>query len=373
MLIRTAFASVLLVASPVVAQETGASPPIPEELRTFVDGMRLPIEGPVAATAGPTVDAGRGPVAVHVPPSYEPGTPIPLIILLHGYTNTGPEVEAWFQLTPLADEFGFLLLYPTGTEDFLGPFWNATDACCGFGSPDDSGYLRDLVEAVQAQYDVDPRRIHFAGHSNGGFMSHRMACDHADMIASIASFAGATFLNPADCTPSEPVHVLQIHGTADGTISYNGGCIPFGACYPSAPVTASTWATYNACTLTPDTSAPPIDIDASIPGTETTVSRYAAGCSTGGSAELWTMNGGPHSPTFATDATRKIVEFLFAHPKPAPCPADLDGSGDVGFGDILAIIGAWGPCGVPCPEDLSGNGNVDFADVLALIAAWGNC
>ncbi|MHC5114671.1 MAG: NHL repeat-containing protein [Planctomycetota bacterium] len=56
-----------------------------------------------------------------------------------------------------------------------------------------------------------------------------------------------------------------------------------------------------------------------------------------------------------------------------PCPADLDGSGDVGFGDILAIIGAWGPCGVPCPEDLSGNGQVDFADILVVIAEFGPC
>ncbi|MCP3904241.1 MAG: hypothetical protein GY715_11470 [Planctomycetes bacterium] len=55
-----------------------------------------------------------------------------------------------------------------------------------------------------------------------------------------------------------------------------------------------------------------------------------------------------------------------------PCPEDLDGSGDVGFGDILTIIGVWG-C-TTCPaEDLSGNGNVDFADILAVIAAWGSC
>jgi hypothetical protein len=55
------------------------------------------------------------------------------------------------------------------------------------------------------------------------------------------------------------------------------------------------------------------------------------------------------------------------------CTADVDGSGDVGFGDILRIIAAWGPCGAPCPEDLSANGVVDFADVLAVIAAWGAC
>jgi hypothetical protein len=55
------------------------------------------------------------------------------------------------------------------------------------------------------------------------------------------------------------------------------------------------------------------------------------------------------------------------------CLGDLDGSGDVGFGDILQIIGAWGPCGVPCPEDLSMNGQVDFADILVVIGAWGPC
>jgi len=54
------------------------------------------------------------------------------------------------------------------------------------------------------------------------------------------------------------------------------------------------------------------------------------------------------------------------------CPEDLDGDLTVGFGDILAIIGAWGPC-VGCPEDLSGNGVVDFADILAVIGAWGPC
>ncbi|MHC5113281.1 MAG: FG-GAP repeat domain-containing protein [Planctomycetota bacterium] len=65
----------------------------------------------------------------------------------------------------------------------------------------------------------------------------------------------------------------------------------------------------------------------------------------------------------------KVEAFVCA----AACAEDLDGSGDVGFGDILAIIGAWGPCGVPCPEDLSGNDAVDFADILAVIGAWGDC
>jgi len=54
------------------------------------------------------------------------------------------------------------------------------------------------------------------------------------------------------------------------------------------------------------------------------------------------------------------------------CDADLDGSGDVGFGDILEIIAWWG-CFPGCPQDLSGNGTVDFADILVVIGAWGAC
>ncbi|MCP3903870.1 MAG: right-handed parallel beta-helix repeat-containing protein, partial [Planctomycetes bacterium] len=51
---------------------------------------------------------------------------------------------------------------------------------------------------------------------------------------------------------------------------------------------------------------------------------------------------------------------------------DLDGNGDVGFSDILQLIGMWGPCST-CPEDLNGNGTVDFGDVLLVIAGWGPC
>ncbi|MCP3902058.1 MAG: hypothetical protein GY715_00355 [Planctomycetes bacterium] len=57
----------------------------------------------------------------------------------------------------------------------------------------------------------------------------------------------------------------------------------------------------------------------------------------------------------------------------APCPEDLNGDNEVGFGDVLQVIANWGPCPEICPEDLSGNGVVDFADILFLISAWGPC
>ncbi|MHC5114728.1 MAG: hypothetical protein ACYTGP_09905 [Planctomycetota bacterium] len=77
------------------------------------------------------------------------------------------------------------------------------------------------------------------------------------------------------------------------------------------------------------------------------------------------------------DFTTEVAGFVFLNElyvrQPDPCPEDLDGSGAVGFGDVLSIIGAWGPCAGACPHDLNGNGTVDFADILAVIAAWGPC
>ena len=73
-------------------------------------------------------------------------------------------------------------------------------------------------------------------------------------------------------------------------------------------------------------------------------------------------------------------EFVFfKEPTPgesnASCPEDLDGDGRVGFGDLVALLAAWGACPKEgeCPEDLDGNGVVEFSDLLALLAVWGQC
>ena len=54
------------------------------------------------------------------------------------------------------------------------------------------------------------------------------------------------------------------------------------------------------------------------------------------------------------------------------CSGDVDGSGDVGFDDVLLILAAWGPC-EGCPEDLDGDDDVDFDDLLIALAGWGPC
>ncbi len=269
------------------------------------------------APTEPVIVGGDRPVEVHVPDGYEHGTPMPLLILLHGYTATGAIQEAYFRFGPLAEEYGFLLAYPDGTVDLQGEnFWNATEACCNFNASDvdDSAYLQGIVDETSSILTVDPKRIYFVGHSNGGFMSYRMACEHADTIAAIASLAGATYAEDGDCDPSEPVPTLQIHGTSDATIAYAGGAI-LGNTYPGAEETVETWASYDGCALS-TTDGEARDLSASVVGAESTVTIYEQSCEPHGGAELWTIPGESHVPNLSPTFTRQIVEWLLAHPKP---------------------------------------------------------
>ncbi|MHC4697940.1 MAG: CE1 family esterase [Planctomycetota bacterium] len=280
------------------------------------------------------IDLGRGPVTVNVPASYDPGIPAPLVMALHPYGGNGFSVEYYFQFLLLAEEFGFLYVAPDATtrDEDNQTFWNATDACCDFYDTgvDDSSYLLALIEEIKNQLNVDDLQVYLIGHSNGGFMSHRMACDHAQTIAAIASLGGATFADPADCTPAQPVHVLVIQGTNDESIAYGGGnlcdvnpawCQGSGPrIYPGAIQTARHWATYNGCSLQTAT-LPPIDLEGYISGDETTVTQYVDGCDVDGSAELWTIVGGYHSPILSDGFSRYVIEYFLAHPKEPPPPA----------------------------------------------------
>ncbi len=76
--------------------------------------------------------------------------------------------------------------------------------------------------------------------------------------------------------------------------------------------TTERWATHNGCTLSADTSLPPIDLEDAIAGDETTITRYADSCQPGGSAELWTMVGAGHVPVLSADFHTLVTGFLFA-------------------------------------------------------------
>ena len=274
--------------------------------------------GTIAPIGGPDRDGvlADRPAEVYVPSSYDGTVAVPLVVLLHGYTASGAIQEGYFRVQPLAEELGFLYVHPDGTVDDRGQqFWNGTDACCNlFGADiDDVTYLSTLIAEVQATYDVDPARIFLVGHSNGGFMSYRMACERSDLVAAIASLAGATFADTASCAPSEPVSVLQIHGTSDGTIAYTGGEI-LGHPFPSAAGTVADWAAYDGCGDEPSPTGATLDLEADLAGDDSSVEAYA-GCPDGIDVELWTIDGGSHSPNISPSFTREVIEFLLAHPK----------------------------------------------------------
>lgn len=267
--------------------------------------------------AAQSIDLGRGELPLTIPANYDGNTPAPLIVLLHGYASSGAGQDSYMGFSKIADQYGFFLVAPDGGKESGGDqnrFWNASDACCNFfaSEVDDSGYVLRIINKLKSEYNIDPSQIYLIGHSNGGFMSYRAAHDHSGTIAAIASLAGATQLGD-QAAPENPVHILQIHGTADGTIAYDGDDIQ-GNEYPSAMETVTRWASYNGCS-TGGAKRELRDLEAEIEGHETSVLVFKQGCKAGGSSELWTIAGGSHVPNLSDSFSEQVVEWLYAHPK----------------------------------------------------------
>ena len=246
----------------------------------------------------PLVIGGERPATVDIPLDYDPNVTHPLLVFLHGFgTVAGVPQAAFFGVLDVVDEKDFVLLLPDGTLDDNGNyFWNGTPSCC---DPDDAiddvGYLSGLIEEAKRTYNIDEKRVYFLGYSNGGFMSYRMACEASELITAIVSLAGSTFAEGADCQPeTRPVSVLQVHGTADTTIFYDGRAGE----YPSAVDTVEYFASAAGC----DTSLPTVvgdtDLVSMVEGEETEQVAYTSGCQEGVDAALWTTRDGVHRPIF---------------------------------------------------------------------------
>ena len=266
-----------------------------------------------AGSADGGLISGR-PYGFHIPTSYQPGTPAPLLIMLHGYGASGVTEDLYLQLGSLSEEKGFLYAYPDGTVNQVGSrFWNATDACCNlYGSTvDDVAYINAVIDDMESNYTVDSTRIYLFGHSNGGFMVNRLGCDLSPRIAAFVSMAGDTWEDQSRCQTTSPVSMIQFQGTADAVVSYDGGVLyPGGAVYPGATQTAADWAALDGCDGgVQDGGATP----ELVPGLTTTIARYG-GC--GRSAvELWSVQGGSHVPVLVAGWSGPFWDFLSAHSK----------------------------------------------------------
>jgi polyhydroxybutyrate depolymerase len=273
---------------------------------------------PATVAPGGTLTVGLDdrPFQLHVPQSSDPAGSAPLVVLLHGYTSSSAELDDYFQFTAESDRRGFLLAMPDGTTDEEGEqFWSAGGTCCDFygAGVDDATYLRRVIDTVTSSYPVDPARVYLVGHSNGGFMAHRMACEHAAAVTAIASLAGVATDDASQCAPEHPVSVLQVHGTADEVIAFEGGELA-GRPFPSAAATIEMWRDLNGCADRADTSAAPLDLESVLPGRETTVTTYAADCRDATRVELWSIDGGRHVPALTAEFAPAILDFLYAQP-----------------------------------------------------------
>lgn len=271
-----------------------------------------------------SIDLGRGEIPVTVPTDYDEDVPTPLIVALHGYTSSGPWVDNYMGFSNIADDYGFITVAPTGLREPGGDentFWNASNACCNFYGVEtnDVDYIISIIDELKSRYNIDANQVYLTGHSNGGFLSYRIAYEHPETIAAIASLAGAMDQERAEA-PAAPVHVLQIHGTADEVISYSGGDIQENR-YTSAVGSVRRWADYNGCE-TVGRGREQRDLVASLPGYESGALRFTIGCKPGGSAELWTISAGAHTPILSESYGQQVVEWLLAHPKPESSFAD---------------------------------------------------
>ncbi len=268
----------------------------------------------VVQDAPPTeIGPADRPATVVLPTDYDPNQEYPVVMVLHGFGASGFVQSAYFGATGQVDERDFILIQPDGTQNAQGTrFWATGASCCGTGV-DDSGYLSGLIDEALATYSADADRVYLWGHSNGGFMSYTMACEHADQVAAIASLAGSSFLDEASCAPSEPIAVLQLHGDADATISYD----PNPGVYPGALEMFDRFAGLNSCPTNAVQTRPNLDIDTRVDGAETSV-QFIDGCADDTAVELWTIEGGGHIPLFTPNHAPDVLDWLFSHSNGTP-------------------------------------------------------
>ncbi len=242
------------------------------------------------------------PADVYVPRDYTIEQEWPLAILLHGYGASAFLQRGYLNVPPLVDELGFIFITPDGLVDDRGSqFWNAFPECCDrFGTEvDDVAYLTGLIDEAEERYAIDRERIYFFGHSNGGFMSYRMACELGDRVAGIASLAGAMTSSAELCVDTGPVHVLQIHGTEDDSVLYS-----------AAEPSASFWAERNGC----GDASPLADRDLIVrDGEDTEVLGWD--CPDDAQVEMWTIVNGSHLPAINQDFSRQMLTWLFERPR----------------------------------------------------------
>ena len=174
----------------------------------------------------------------------------PVLFSLHGYTSRGLWNMNYTGFQSIADQNGFLVIYPQGT---LLPLtgqthWNVGGWTTG-STTDDVGFINEVIEFLDDEYSIDKSRIYSTGMSNGGYMSYKLACDLSSKIAAIVSVTGSMTPETLDgCSPTHATSIAQIHGLQDSVVNYYGSLW-------SEPIeeVIDYWSNFNNCSETPET------------------------------------------------------------------------------------------------------------------------
>jgi polyhydroxybutyrate depolymerase len=166
---------------------------------------------------------------VHVPGSYTPSKPTPVVLNFHGGGGNPESQRTISRMNQTSERYGFIVVYPQGTGAKMrlinphGYTWNA-GSCCGWAMKngiDDVGFTNALLDDLERQFNVDQNRVFATGISNGAMMCFRLACQLSNRIAAIAPIAGT--MGMTGCSPSRPVSVIYFQGSEDKFVPFGGG------------------------------------------------------------------------------------------------------------------------------------------------------
>jgi polyhydroxybutyrate depolymerase len=249
---------------------------------------------------------------VHVPRSYDPSRAAPLVISLHGagiWPAVQRDVSGW---NALADEEGFLVVYPSGMTTAGPRIWHMFP---GERMQEDVRFIGDLIDSLASRYRIDRARVYANGLSNGGGMSFVLSCTMRDRIAAVG-MVGAALLTPFEwCPDRRPMPMIAFHGTADTAAPYAGGpSWVSSAPFQGVETFTARWAARNQCAAVPDESRVAEDV----------TRRGYRGCAADAPVLLYTVEGGGHTwpgggalpewfvgrTTRSIDATREMWAFF---------------------------------------------------------------
>ena len=187
----------------------------------------------------------------------------PLVFVLHGYGGRADTMMGFSGMNPVADENGFAVCYPQGTEDHKNRyFWNVGYSYHQDLDVDDVKFLASLAEYLQKELRLSGQNTFCTGMSNGGDMCYRLACQTPDVFSAIAPIAGCMMEWIRDaCNSTDPIPVFAIHGTKDPVTRWDGDMDDTQGHGPYLSTLASFefWSRKNECRQTVVDTLPNID------------------------------------------------------------------------------------------------------------------